>query len=201
MKQDNSSSSGSAVVDRHTRSDAFGATAVLVADDDPTVTDDIATALDDEYEVRTAYDSADAIAALDAGVSVVLLDPELPGLSVRHVLDRVTSEAVDCQVAALVDTEFDVDATTYDAALVKPVDRDALRETVDRLVRRAVYRTALSEYYALAEEYAALPPDDPERDHLADRLEDLSAQLDEVFGTLDTREAYDTALRELWSDS
>jgi len=201
MKEDNSVSSGPAVAGRRTDSDASGATVVLVADDDPAVTDDIATVLETEYAVRTAYDSADAIAALDAGVSVVLLDPGLPGLSARHVLDRVTSEAVDCQVAALVQSAFDVDATAYDAALVKPVPPDELRATVDRLARRAAYRTALSEYYDLAERYAALSPDDPERDHLGNRLDDLSAQLDEVFGTLDTREAYDTALRELRSDS
>jgi len=199
MKQDNSGSSGSAVVGRRT-SDATGATVVLVADDDPAVTDDIAAVLETDYEVRTAYDSADAIAVLDVEVSVVLLDPNLPGLSARHVLDRVTAEAVDCQVAALVETDMDLTATAYDAALTKPVDPDKLRDTVGRLARRAAYRTALSEYYDLAERYASLSPEDPEREHVRDRLDDLSAQLDDVFGTLETREAYDTALRELRSD-
>jgi len=199
MKQDNSGSSGSAVVGRRT-SDAAGTTVVLVADDDPAVTDDIAAVLETDYEVRTAYDSADAIAVLDVEVSVVLLDPNLPGLSARHVLDRVTAEAVDCQVAALVETDMDLTATAYDAALTKPVDPDKLRDTVGRLARRAAYRTALSEYYDLAERYASLSPEDPEREHVRDRLDDLSAQLDDVFGTLETREAYDTALRELRSD-
>jgi len=199
MKQDNSGSSGSAVVGRRD-SDAAGTTVVLVADDDPAVTDDIAAVLETDYEVRTAYDSADAIAVLDVEVSVVLLDPNLPGLSARHVLDRVTAEAVDCQVAALVETDVDLTATAYDAALTKPVDPDKLRDTVGRLARRAAYRTALSEYYDLAERYASLSPEDPEREHVRDRLDDLSAQLDDVFGTLETREAYDTALRELRSD-
>jgi len=201
MHQDNSGSGGPAVVGRRGDDDAFGVTVVLVADDDPTVTDEIVSLLESEYEVRTAYDSADAIAGLDAAVSVVLLDPDLAGLSARHVLDRVTSEAVDCQVAALLDAERDLTGTAFDASLVKPVAPNELRETVDRLARRAAYRTALSEYYALAEEYATRSSDDPERDHVGARLDDLRAQLDEVFGTLDTREAYDTALRELRSDS
>jgi len=192
---------GSPGVSHRGDSDGPAATVVLVADDDPAVTDDIAAVLAEEYAVRTAYDSADALASLDAAVSVVLLDPDLPGLSARHVVDRVTSETADCQVAALVASEPDISTSVYDDYLVKPVSPDELRATVDRLARRAAYRSALGEYYGLAEEYAALAPDDPERECVGNRLDDLDAQLDEVFGSLDTREAYDAALRELQPDS
>lgn len=187
----------SGVAGRHGNSDAVGSRVVLAADRDPDVTDEIAVLLRDSYTVRTAYDSADALASLDADVSVVLLDPALPGLSARRVVDRVTTDAVDCQVAALADEEPDALSTAFDDYLLKPIVTETLRDTVDRLCRRAAYRTALGEYYALAERYATLSEDDPDRDRVRRRLDELSDELDDVFDSLEGSAAYDAALREL----
>lgn len=176
--------------------DALGTRVVLVADSDPAVTDELAAHLRSEFTVRTAYDSADALAALDPDVGVVLLDPELAGLSARRVVDRATTDTVDCQVAALA-AAADVDETAFDEVLVKPVAPDSLRTTVGHLARRSAYRTGLAEYYAVAQRCGTLSPDDPEYDRLTARLDDLSDRLDGVFGTLDGDEAYDAALREL----
>lgn len=201
MNPEHPSHHGPAISGRRTGSAALDSRVVLVADGDPTVTDEIAALLRDSYTVRTAYDSADALASLDASVSAVLLDPDLPGLSARIVLDRATTDAVDCQVAALTREEPDLDASEFDDYVEKPVDPDALRDAVERLCRRAAYRTTLEEYYALAERYATLPEDDPDHDRLGRRLDDLSDDLDDVFVTLDGPEAYDAALRELKTDS
>jgi len=176
---------------------ALGTRVVLVADSDPAVTDELATHLRSGFTVRTAYDSADALAALDPDVGVVLLDPDLAGLSARRVLDRATTDTVDCQVAALAAEATSVDGTAFDEILLKPIAPDHLRETVDRLARRSAYRTGLAEYYALAQRFGSLSPDDPEYDRLTAQLVELSDQLDEVFDTLDGDEAYDAALREL----
>lgn len=176
--------------------DALATPVVLVADGDPSVTDEIATVLRDEYTVRSAYDSADALASLDPDVSVALLDPDIGGLSARRVLDRVRTAAADCQVAALTDDAVDLERTAFDDYLVKPVAPDRLRETVDRLGRRATYRTTLEAYYRTATRRAEAETDD-ERAELDDRLSRLDERLDEVFGTLDGAEAYDAALREL----
>jgi DNA-binding response OmpR family regulator len=200
MNSDESSPRESTASGHRPGTDALAARVVLVADGDPTVTDDLAAVLRDHFSVRTAYDSADALTSLDADVGVVLLDPEMPGLSVRHVLDRVTAEAVDCQVAALVAEPPDQAVTTYDDYLVKPVDPDELVATVDRLSRRAAYRTALEEYYALSEQCARLPEGHPDRADLERRIEELREEIDDVFVTLDGPDAYDAALRELRTD-
>lgn len=179
---------------------AVDARVVLVADRDPAVTDDIARTLRENYTVRSAYDSADALASLDPDVSVALLDPGIPGLSARRVADRVKTDAADCQVAALTDEPLDLAGTEFDDYLVKPVAPDRLTETVDRLSRRATYRTTLEAYYQTAAERANAT-DEERVAQLDRRLAELDERLDDVFLALDGPEAYDAALRELDADS
>jgi DNA-binding response OmpR family regulator len=173
---------------------------VIVADSDPAVTDEIATVLRERYTVRSAYDSADAFASLDADVGVALFDPDIPGLSVQAVRKRTRTETVDCQVAALTDEPIDIDATWFDDCLVKPVASDHLVSTVDRLSRRAEYRTTLETYYQTASEHANTTDSD-RRSELDDRLARLDQHLDDIFRDLEGSDAYDTALRELELDS
>lgn len=190
---------GEVTAPNRSRDDETEGRVVLVADRDPTVTDDIAAALRDSYTVRSAYDSADALARLDSDVSVALLDTGMAGLSPRRVLERVRDGAVDCQVAALTDEALDLDGSAFDDYLVKPVAPDHLRETVDRLDRRASYRTTLEEYYRTASEHATAEGE--RRERLDERLAELDEQLDEVFVSFEGSEAYDAALRELDVDS
>ncbi len=171
---------------------------VLVADRDPAVTDELAAVLRERFTVRAAYDSADALASLDPDVSVALLDPTIPGLSAQRVVDRVRTDGTDCQVAALTDEPLDVESTAFDDYLVKPVDDDRLTEAVERLGRRATYRTTLESYYRVASERADATGD--ERERLDRRLAELDERLDDVFDSLGGAEAYDAALRELDAD-
>jgi len=182
------------------RSGDHAPSVVIVADSDPAVTDELATMLRERYTVRSAYDSADALASLDADVGVVLLDPDIPGLSVQAVRERTRTETADCQVAALTDEPIDLDATWFDDCLVKPVAPDHLVSTVDRLSRRAEYRTTLEAYYQTASERANATDSD-RRSELDDRLARLDQHLDDIFRDLDGTDAYDTALRELGFDS
>jgi DNA-binding response OmpR family regulator len=171
---------------------------VLVADRDPAVTDELAAVLRERFTVRSAYDSADALASLDPDVSVALLDAELPGLSAQRVVDRVRTDDADCQIAALADEPVDVESTAFDDYLLKPVDDDRLTETVERLSQRATYRTTLEEFFRVARERANA--DGENRDRLDRRLSELDDSLDDVFRSLDGPEAYDAALRELDTD-
>ncbi|WP_161625180.1 response regulator [Halosimplex carlsbadense] len=171
---------------------------VLVADRDPAVTDELAAVLRERFTVRSAYDSADALASLDPDVSVALLDATLPGLSAQRVVDRVRTDDADCQVAALADEPVDVESTAFDDYLLKPVNDDRLTETVERLSRRATYRTTLEEFFGVAQERANASGENRER--LDRRLAELDDRLDDVFRSLDGPEAYDAALRELDAD-
>jgi len=186
--------------ERRARSDEvpLGERVVLVADRDPAVTDELAAVLREQFTVRSAYDSADALASLDADVSVALLDPTISGLSARRVVDRVRTGGTDCQVAALTDDPLDIESTAFDDYLLKPVAHDHLTRTVERLSRRAAYRTTLEAYYRVARD--RLDADPEERERLDDRLAELDDRLDAVFGALDGPEAYDAALRELDAD-
>ncbi|QLH80141.1 response regulator [Halosimplex pelagicum] len=197
MNPDETADSESASRDR-SRDSGLQRRVVLVADRDPTVTDELAAVLRERFTVRSAYDSADALASLDPDVSVALLDPSIPGLSAQRVVDRVRTDDADCQVAALTDEPLDVESTAFDDHLVKPVDDDHLTETVEQLSRRATYRTTLEAFYRVARERA--DASDEKRDRLDRRLAELDDSLDDVFRSLDGPEAYDTALRELDAD-
>jgi DNA-binding response OmpR family regulator len=197
MNPDETADGESARRDRSRDSGPHGQV-VLVADGDPTVTDELAAVLRERFTVRSAYDSADALASLDPDVSVALLDAELPGLSAQRVVDRVRTDDADCQIAALADEPVDVESTAFDDYLLKPVDDDRLTETVERLSRRATYRTTLEEFFRVARERANA--DGEERDRLDRRLAELDDSLDDVFRSLDGPEAYDAALRELDTD-
>lgn len=199
MNSDETSRAESTMV-RSASNSGLSSVVVLVADRDPSVTDELATVLRGHFTVRSAYDSADALASLDPEVSVALVDPDIPGLSVHHVIKRVQTDAVDCQIAALTDERIDLDASAFDEYLVKPVAPEHLTATVERLSKRALYRTTLEEYYQIASDRATT--DDPERRaELERRLSELDDRLGDAMGGLDGADAYDAALRQLDVDS
>jgi CheY-like chemotaxis protein len=173
--------------------DARAGQVVLVADADPTVTDEIADALRNHYDVRTVDPDEDLLARLDEDVSAVLLDPTLPAASA--VLDRLAAD-VDCRVAALVAEGRETVADRFDGCVGKPVSRSALVATVDRLCRCVAYRDKLDHYFDLAQTLASLDEDHPQHDRLAERLAALEAELDETTAPLDSSDVYDAALRE-----
>jgi len=174
-------------------SDARTEQVVLVADADPTVTDEIADALQGHYDVRTVDSDADLLADLDEDVSAVLLDPTLPRAD--ELLDRLASDA-GRRVAALVEERRETVDDRFDERVRKPVSRSALRATVDRLCRCVAYRDTLDLYFDLAQALAGLDEDDPQRERLAERLDTLEAELDETAAPLDSPDVYDAALRE-----
>jgi len=167
---------------------------VVVADSDTAITDDVARLLGDSYAVRTAHGGRAVRSEVDASVSVVLLDPALPGLSVGDVFDRLAAETVDSRLAALADGPVTDDR--FDDRVGKPVSAGALRRTVDRLCRCVAYRTTLEELYDLATARASLPESDPQCARLDERVADLRADLEEAASALDTTDAFEAALRD-----
>jgi DNA-binding response OmpR family regulator len=109
---------------------------VLIVDDDRDLADLYATWLRDDYYTRVAYSGEDALAELHTGIDVVLLDRRLPDISGDEVLVTLRDRGMDCRVAMVsaVTPDFDIIDLGFDDYLTKPVGREALHRTVERLV-------------------------------------------------------------------
>lgn len=169
---------------------------VLAVDDDPALRELFAHWLE-AYgcTVTTAADGEEALERLSPAVDVVLLDRRMPGPSGDEVLERVRERGYRCRVAMVTGVEPDVDVVEmgFDSYLRKPVDREELERTVDRLLERSSYEANQREYFALAEKRATLElhrsaselADSPEYQALLGRLAELEADLAADAGGFD----------------
>lgn len=182
---------------------------VLVVDDEPDVADAYAAQLASEYDVSTAYGGDEAIETLDDSVDVVLLDRRMPGISGDDVLDNIRERGLGCRVAMVtaVDPDFDIIDMPFDDYVIKPVSREDLFDTIDRLLTSAEYEEKLREYYALTAKHAALMSNKPEAElaeseefaDLETRLDTLRTALDETVSQFDDDD-FVAAFRDLESD-
>ncbi len=183
---------------------------VLVVDDEPDVADAYAAQLDDEYIVSTAYSGREALDRLDASVDVVLLDRRMPGISGDEVLEHIRDRGLDCRVAMVtaVDPDFDIINMPFDDYVIKPVSRDDLFETIDRLLTCSEYEQRLRDFYALTAKHATLRANKPDPElaeseqfsALEERLEDLREGLDETVAGFDD-EDFAAVFRDLGSQT
>jgi len=160
---------------------------VLVVDDNTDVADLYATQLSAEHDVRTAYGGREALDRLDEDVGVVLLDRHMPDLEGDEVLDRIRETEYDCRVAMVtaVDPDFDIVDLGFDEYVTKPVDREQLLDTVDRLVARTGYSETIRRYYALVSTRAALEAEKrPAELEQSDEYEALTARIDALADEL-----------------
>jgi len=179
---------------------------VLVVDDESDVADAYAAQLQARYDVATAYGGQAAVDSLDDSVDVVLLDRRMPGVSGDDVLDYIREEGLDCRVAMVtaVDPDFDIIGMPFDDYVIKPVSRDELFETIDRLLDVSAYHSKLREFYALSAKHATLLSNKPdseladsdEFDELTERMHALRSELDERIAGFDDHD-FETAFRDL----
>jgi DNA-binding response OmpR family regulator len=182
---------------------------VLVVDDERGLADLYTIWLEDDYDVRTAYNGTEALDALDDAVDVVLLDRQMPDVSGDDVLDELRDRGIECRVAMVtaVEPELDIIELGFDDYLRKPVDRDTLVETVERLQRRSSYDNAVQEYFSAARKHALLSEsEDPgvteseEFETLDNRLDELRGELDAVAASFDDDD-FEVLFRRLSDDS
>jgi len=160
---------------------------VLAVDDDEEVIETYELWLADEYELRTAPSGEEALAHLDTDVDVVLLDRLMPGMSGEEVLAEIRERGIDCRVtmATAVEPDEDIAEMPFDAYVTKALERDSVRETIDRLVVRSEFDDTVQEYYATAEKLAVLEEnkteaelaDSEEYRRLQQRFEKLDGQV------------------------
>jgi CheY-like chemotaxis protein len=182
---------------------------VLVVDDEPDVADAYAAQLEDEYIVSTAYSGQEALDQLDDSVDVVLLDRRMPGISGDEVLEHIRDRGLDCRVAMVtaVDPDFDIIEMPFDDYVIKPVSRDDLFQTIERLLTTASYESKLRQYYALTAKHATLMANKPESElaeseeftDLEDRMADLRDDLDETVAGFDD-EDFVAVFRDIGED-
>jgi len=161
---------------------------VLVVDDEPDVADAYAAQLESEYIVSTAYGGEEALDRLDASIDVVLLDRRMPDVSGDEVLEKIRDRGLDCRVAMVtaVDPDFDIIEMPFDEYVIKPVSREELFETIERLLTCSEYENQLQEYYALTAKHATLASNKPETALTSsEQFQQLEARMDELRDSLD----------------
>ena len=182
---------------------------VLVVDDEPDVADAYAAQLEGEYIVSTAYSGQEALDDLGDSVEVVLLDRRMPGISGDEVLEAIRDRGLDCRVAMVtaVDPDFDIIEMPFDEYVIKPVSRDDLFATIERLLRTSEYESKLRTYYALTAKHATLMANKPESElaeneefsGLEDRMAAIRDQLDETVAGFDDDD-FAAAFRDIGDD-
>ncbi|MEF8915682.1 response regulator [Natronomonas sp.] len=162
---------------------------VLVVEDERALIELYVRWLEDDYDVRTAEGGEEAIEEMDEDVDVVLLDRLMPGMSGDEVLEVTQDRIPDAKVAMVtaVEPDFDVIKMGFDDYLTKPVEREELLRTVERLLGRSQFAGLEQELYALVSKQAALLSTKPEEelaksDEFAE-LEDRIAELRSDIGT------------------
>jgi DNA-binding response OmpR family regulator len=162
---------------------------ILVVEDEQALIELYVRWLDDEYTVLTAGGGEEALETFDSEVDVVLLDRLMPGMSGDEVLQEIRSRASTCKVAMVtaVEPDFDVITMGFDDYLTKPVEREELLDTIQRLLSRSQFDEIEQELYALSSKQAALRASKP-KEELEDNDEfgQLQGRIRELRDDLDT---------------
>ena len=171
---------------------------ILVVEDEEALIELYVRWLEDEYDVRTAEGGEEALEEFDDSVGVVLLDRLMPGMSGDEVLEDVRERSADCKVAMVtaVEPDFDVITMGFDDYLIKPVERETLLETIERLLLRSAYAELEQELYALVSRQAVIESsksgeeltDNEEFVELESRIEALRAELDDTLSEIENDE-------------
>ncbi|MCT9097584.1 response regulator transcription factor [Haloarchaeobius sp. HME9146] len=129
-----------------------GKTTVLVVDDDEDLAETYALWLGNEYDVWVVDDGEAALERYGPAVDVVLLDRRMPSVSGDEVARELQARDASCPVAIVtaVGPAFDLLDVPFDEYLLKPVDRETVVGTVERLAALAdLGDERVREYYAL----------------------------------------------------
>ena len=168
---------------------------VLIVDDETDLTTLYAAWLESEYDVRTATSGSEALAALDGGIDVALLDRRMPETSGDEVLAEIRRQDIGAQVAMLTAVEPDASITEmqFDDYVTKPVERQEVHATVEVLLERQAYDRHSRKFFSLASKKAALESanqhDTDEYDEIVGRMAEIRERMDDTLEALTAEEA------------
>ena len=172
---------------------------VLVVEDEQHLADLYTDYLADSYDVRTAYSGEEGLEMLSNDIDVVLLDRRMPVVSGSEVLADIGERGLDSRVAMVtaVNPDFDIIEMGVDDYLVKPVTREELLETVERLQKIAAYNEQLQalttrklKRNVLQVEKTPTELEGSERyQKLQREIDEIAAEVDELAAELDVEES------------
>ncbi|MFB6229497.1 MAG: response regulator transcription factor [Halobacteriales archaeon] len=165
---------------------------VLVVDDQSDLLSLYVAWLAESYDVRSATSGEEALELIDDTVDVALIDRRMPGMPGDELLEAIRDRGVGCRVAMITAVEPDTGIIDipFDDYLIKPIDGDEIRSTVDILVQRRDYDEKSQEFFALAAKRTAIEnadrnhTNDPEYEELLARMEELQESIDATLSEL-----------------
>ncbi|MFB6253129.1 MAG: response regulator transcription factor [Halobacteriaceae archaeon] len=142
---------------------------VLIVDDEVDLADLYAELLNDSFSTAVAYNGEEALDILEEhseSLEVVLLDRLMPDMSGDEVLEQIEERDIDCSVVMLTGAEpdFDVVHMGFDDYLTKPVTKEKLNATVDRLIEQSGYDEKTREHIALVRKKTILEEEKDEEE-------------------------------------
>jgi len=122
------------------------------------------------------------------------------------IAETIRNRDLNIRVAMVtaVDPDFDIIEMPFDDYIIKPVSRDELYETIDRLLNAASYEEKMRQYYALSAKHATLSANKPESElsenqqfqKLTERMNSLRDELDDTLSEFDDDD-FAAAFRDL----
>lgn len=150
--------------------------------------------LPDHHTVRTATSERAALSAIDRTVAVAVLRHELPTDAKTKIEDRLAASSPSSKLLLTTSDHAPVifPDVQADGSLHEPITEGDLVETVERLLKQALYHEGLRQYYRYSMQRVNTRyegSDDPDaaekQDELETRLAKLTVFLDEIAAKLD----------------
>lgn len=177
---------------------------ILIVDDDPRLVNMYAGWLEEDYQVKQAYNGEEGLRQVSDDVDVVILDRRMPGLNGEEVLERIRDLGIDTRVIMLTAVEPDLDIVDmeFDTYIVKPGDQETLHDAITDLLTRDSYGVETEEYLVLNAKRALLESElteaELERDQryrwLTRRLSELEEEIEDPTSKLESADHLATAL-------
>lgn len=155
---------------------------VLVVEDERELAEVYTAYLEPAFDVQAVTNATEALERIDETVDVVLLDRQLPGMSGDEMLSELRERGYTVPVAMLTGLEPDLDIVEmpFDEYLTKPVNQDALVQTVRVLANRTSFEERSREFFRMAAKKASLETE-PAGEHAdADGYNELVGRMNEL---------------------